>query len=191
MVKSTATYVDYGAFPLERLATRVQREQIEKDLKAAASDAKQTGWVVTMPWEFNQKTTPTRYDQRVISHLITGFVYLGGAHGSHTLDGQTFFVKNGKPVRATLDDLMPAKDSAEYLALLMVPELREKGLEGWEEFQRGIIPKPLLNNFTVDSDSGVTWYFPHYALGAYAEGAYQVTLSWEKLYGRVVKPFAP
>jgi hypothetical protein len=191
MVKSTASFVDYGPLPLQRFATRYQRDQLARDLKVAVKQARETGWVVTMPWDFSQKSTPTRFDRSVISHLVTGVIYLGGAHGSYALDGQTFFLKNGKPVRATLDDLMPGNDSAEFLALLMVPELREQGLVGWEEFQRGVIPKPLLNNFTVDDQEGVTWYFPHYALGAFAEGSYEVTLSWEKLYGRAVRPFAP
>lgn len=193
VLKSQVTYLDFGPTPLGRHATAVLKRRAEMHVREHAVEA-QAMWNDKVmrdrfPFELELRSTPATATNRMISVKTTGMGYLGGAHPHHFLIGETFVLKAGKPADATLKDLINLPNPVEFITPILVDELRAQEMTGFSDFQAGIINPIYLDGFII-TKFGVTWMFPHYSVGAYAEGSREVTIPWSRLDGLIGPVFA-
>lgn len=124
-----------------------------------------------------------RADSQVLSVVESSYSYAGGAHGNSGFDSVNFDVQTGKeiPLEAVI------KDKKKLLKVLE-KELSEKypDLASWSgsmeealQFYDAPLDPEMKMEFTWTLDyDGVTFYFGHYEIAAYAAGLQQVTLSY-------------
>jgi len=125
----------------------------------------------------------------VFSGYLTQFAYTGGAHPN---TNYAFFnlVDTGRgPIPLKLQDtLAPGVRSRDVLDTLVLAEVNEIKAKRKLDLLTSI-PAEYADRFVVEP-AGITWRFEPYVLGAYAEGPYSVTLSWQTLRA-VLNPNGP
>jgi hypothetical protein len=115
--------------------------------------------------------------KHLLSLLETTDWYTGGAHPNYGFAGHTFLQEDGELEVLELADLF-----TENADLSGVTKLVEEDLLGQ---QASFMPEAFngqtlqnLSSFTL-SPRGITFHFAPYAVGSYAEGAYEVTVPFE------------
>jgi hypothetical protein len=141
-----------------------------------------------MPAARRLALTPMRQDcdveilhasPRLISTLVTHYTFTGGAHGTTDYLPLTWTWLDGAPFRMDLPDLFT--DPAAALTAIKAACAEDLASQGASEAKL-LAGKPaeFFHNFAL-SRSGLMLAFAPYAVGAYGEGAYAVTIPWAKL----------
>lgn len=130
-----------------------------------------------------------------ISIAFEGYEYTGGAHGMGYAIGVNYLPRAGRALK--LDDFLDAGGKAALIPLCRASIAAEKRARGVPE---ELIDPSLGDEALSDGIGAITaWTFGEdgarirydaYALGSYAEGAYDCTVSWADLKG-VAKWGAP
>lgn len=148
---------------------------------------KQMGLSETMNWELLRMMHVVFNEHRLFSGYILSYAYTGGAHGLEMQEYIVADLRTGK--RITLGDLF-ADESRPALTRMLTARLRQSaGLS--------VDQKLTENGFFVDEISptanfyvtgeGVGFYFNHYDIAPYSNGATDIFLTFEELQP-VLKP---
>lgn len=123
---------------------------------------------------------------RLVSIVLDGYEYTGGAHGMGYAIGVNYLPEAGRAL--TIDDFLDDRGKAALLPLCRASIAAEKRAR---EVPEELIDSSLGDAALADSISSISaWSFGHdgarihygaYALGAYAEGAYDCAVSWPDL----------
>lgn len=132
--------------------------------------------------------TPIWSDERVLSLLYSSYSYLGGAHGMIDFSSMLFLRREGVFRPARLEELfVPGAPWERPLSDLVVASLREQGASDIEAGTITRFDRASLSTFTV-TPGGIRFYFPPYAVGAYAEGPYEASIPWAELRPHLAPP---
>lgn len=131
----------------------------------------------TVASEVSESATVRRADTRVLSLLLTGYLYKGGTHGMPYNRGFVFDTRTGRQLKLT--DIVTDVN--------LLPELVEKQLDicwGMEMLYEDL---DLKEYFTGNQDeiqwvldyNGITFFFNPYEIAPYASGMQDVLISFE------------
>lgn len=116
---------------------------------------------------------------QLVSLLASQYTFTGGAHGNTDYTSLTFAWLDGAPFRLDLWDLFTNPAAAlKEIATCCAADLARQGAS--EAAKVPGKPVEFFRNFTV-SRNGLSLAFAPYAVGAYAEGAFLVTIPWSRL----------
>lgn len=191
---ATATFpVLGGQSPVYKIANRA----FERRAKAAMSDFKeemrlenQGGIAYRCFLEFR---IDLKFDHpNLVSALARTEIFTGGAHPNHLAEPMNFGLAKDSARSLTLSDLLaPGVDPAMLFAEFVDPRIRAEKLRrgAGEDYDAD----PNLQGLWVLGRESITWVFPHYAVGSYAEGEYDVQIPWAQLRSRLdlSGPLAP
>jgi Protein of unknown function (DUF3298)/Deacetylase PdaC len=130
---------------------------------------------------FNGWTLETKYQihyasKNVLSLLGTRFLYSGGAHPSTDYVVINLRTNGDELLEIGVDDLF--KDDALPVLIQYVSDELKKQDAAWIVDASVILSKTDLRLFTF-SALGMTFYFPPYLVGPYAQGTFEVELPME------------
>ena len=133
-----------------------------------------------MEYSDDYKVNFARVDDQVFSFISSYYGYSGGAHGYYGNDGVNFDVATGEKIK--LSDVISDEDKLLEVLLEKLktdyPELMENE-PGAEENLIGYITGENREYLSwVMMPYGVTFFFNPYALGSYAAGAQEVTITY-------------
>jgi hypothetical protein len=121
------------------------------------------------------------YAPPVVSLALDHFTYSGGAHGMNWTDGLNVRVDGESVSEITLDDCFrPGADYLPALGPLVLTSLKEQEASWVVNGEVTSLEKDGLGSFALGGN-GITFFFAPYAMGSYAEGAYEVTVPWSAL----------
>ncbi len=132
------------------------------------------------PYSFEMKNDVVYTSPSLISTLSTVFWDTGGAHPNTNYTTQNFGMVNGVAKRIGLPELLKTGIRPAQIDDLIIAKLRDAGAE---EAVQGNIPyfsPPQRDRFTINK-SGLTFVFPPYEVGYYAQGSFRAHLTWNEL----------
>jgi hypothetical protein len=178
------SFLNYGTTPLALAANEAQRSVIGRVLREMAKDRRQVEKgdpTYKTPWEVEFSSQSRHFSSDLISLVQTGYAFTGGAHQTNCIEGMVFYVdhRNGAIRRATHKNLLTNWEVRYRVAAQLLMELRDDGASFYGDPPM-TLSEDLMDNFYVTKE-GVTWIFPHYTVGPYAEGARTVFLTWDQL----------
>ncbi len=140
-------------------------EQIDRfvSMRKEAGDLE----TASFPWNLDMKYQTYESDT-IISYLVQGYEYTGGAHGNTFLESFNYDKKTGKRIEVT--DIISSKDSLNIFAALADKELTVEYPEG---------SSGTKENWSIwysDNDS-VTFIFVPYQIASYAVGQQELKIS--------------
>ena len=126
---------------------------------------------------------------QLISFRYDVSTYTGGAHPNSFVKVFNYAVVGGRTRSLTLDNvLLRGKRAADFSKSVLVPALnRAKKERGGDPATT--LNAELWNSFVIHSE-GLTWHFAPYAVGPYAEGGYEIKLTWAQMKG-YINPTGP
>lgn len=140
---------------------------------------------------YTLNTTVTWWEDDAVCILFDTYSYQGGAHPNTRFDTLMMTVEDGEFKEVQLKNVFIRPSEIEKtLSPLIVERLIAKGWANDQPDRRKrVFTAGDLLYFTV-SARGLTVYFEPYAIGAYAEGAFVVTVPWDDLKD-VIDPKGP
>lgn len=121
------------------------------------------------------------YAPPVVSLALEHYTYSGGAHGMNWTDGLNVRVDGESVSEITLDDCFrPGADYLPALNATILANLKEQEASWVVNGEVTALDKDDLSEFALGGN-GITFFFAPYAMGSYAEGAYEVTVPWGAL----------
>ncbi len=130
-------------------------------------------------WTIHAHHTVRYASERLVSLLETIDSYTGGAHGNYGFAGHTFLQKDGKVERLEFQDLFTENADLSPIADFVKNDLATQGASFIPE-DFNVQSLTDLSAFTL-SPKGITFHFGPYAVGSYAEGAYEVIVPFEEV----------
>jgi hypothetical protein len=121
---------------------------------------------------------------QLVSFRYDVSTYTGGAHPNSFTKVFNYGVVNRRVKSLTLSDLLlRGKRATDLTQKVLIPAINRAQKE------RGGDPASALsveqvNAFVIHSQ-GLTWHFSPYELGPYAEGGYEIKLTWEQMKGYI------
>lgn len=182
--EATATYPSFqSTFPVAKLANRVLAREARESIARFNSEALQLlrGDHMKKPEaSYGHDWTPivSLSEPNLISVYCEVYDMMGGAHPNHGYAFYTFGLVNGKARQLKLKDLfLPGTDPRKTVSDLIMPELKSKQA-GWvENGELKQIDAKQAECFVM-TQGGLTFLFEPYSVGSYAEGSYEVKLTY-------------
>lgn len=181
----TASYPVYTS-SIGKVATAGLKAAAQKRVGAFKHEFNQLDAKPEHEYTVDWSVEPKLRRENLLSFLVQCHFYTGGAHPNH--DSETFNYQrvDGKVKRIHLADIMRVRMVPEAFASgIVIPKLKEKGAT---EVQSGAVThltREQADKFYI-TDEGLTWRFDPYEMGSYAEGAIEVTATWDELKGKVI-----
>ncbi|MGN1139629.1 MAG: DUF3298 domain-containing protein [Oliverpabstia sp.] len=171
---------DRDIYPeLENAVARLmdERKESRQELYSEAiQSSKEADPEYRTEYEVSEKVTVRRADTAVLSLLLDGYYYMGGAHGAPYRMGVTFDTETGEKLKLT--DVVTDVEK--------LPELVEEQLDifwGLEVLYEDLDLNEFFDEY-IDSVQwvldyhGITFYFNPYEIAPYASGSQSVTISF-------------
>ena len=181
--EATSTFPQFRAnTALIRYVNTKLRTEAKSDVAAFATDiASVKEWgPKDLTWSYSDTTKLYFYSPtRLISLSQTNSAFTGGAHGNYGTSGRNFalLANTTRPRELKLADFFRAGSSYQArIEGLLTSKLNAREASMVE--RKSV--KNLINNFVVQRD-GLRWFFPPYSVGSYAEGEFEVKLSFSEL----------
>ncbi|MBX7134762.1 MAG: DUF3298 and DUF4163 domain-containing protein [Fimbriimonadaceae bacterium] len=178
-----------GSTPLIRFANAQLAKEARSDfddfVKSAREGAKATQ-KFGMTWEHDQATFIAQANSRIISVYTEAYSFTGGAHPNTFFMTYNFMIVKGKPKQIKLSDLVSDPRLLMNGPVLMELNVAKKSREAGPETS---IDPNVFDRFVLTPTS-ITWIFQPYAVGAYAEGSYEIKLPLSVLKG-YARPDSP
>lgn len=180
--EATSSYpVFAGASEVAHLANAEIAKKARADFDRFVRDSKQEARFgrPANPWGYESKTVVALATDSLVSVYLDRYEYSGGAHPNTFQAPLNFGIVAGRAKRLTLRDVV--KPGTEVTVLQQVVRARlnaAKKTRGGDPVDS--IEKDLGDSFVV-TRAGMTWLFPAYSVGPYAEGSYEVKIPWSDL----------
>jgi hypothetical protein len=128
------------------------------------------------------------YSETLVSLLGKNHEYSGGAHGNFYYQSSNFWIQDNQAILLKLSDLfLPGYKTR--LSNECLKSLREQGASDVVNGDITGFKEEDLSRFSI-TPRGLTVYFDPYAVGAYAQGSFSVTIPYRKLKN-VIDPEGP
>jgi hypothetical protein len=105
--------------------------------------------------------------QTIVSYVVQGYEYTGGAHGNAVVQSFNYSKENGKLLK--IQDVISDDESLETFSLLAQKELTV-------DYAEGVSASPENWSVWYAHDEGVTFVFAPYQIAAYAVGQQEFTI---------------
>lgn len=163
------------AFMDERVRSR---EEIYQEAIIDGAQAYRENPEFTYTYEVEEKVSVRRADTRVLSLMLDGYYYVGGAYGAPYSMGAVFDTRTGEKLE--LEDVVTD--------VSRVPDLVKEQLGNFWEMDMLYEDLDLNKFFAENSDSiqwtldynGITFYFNPYDIAPYASGMQIATISFSE-----------
>ena len=153
------------------------------EYKSFLEDEKKYGTKVD--WNYNDEITykVTANNEQYFSLIVSGYLYLGGAHGEPYRECLTFDAQTGKKLTATKILGLSKKQMNAKVRKLYLDKWDKKGedtgfysayKDGRKELKERLKDMDFSNDFYVKNEKVVFYAYP-YALGPYAAGYISVS----------------
>lgn len=119
------------------------------------------------------------YSETLLSLLGKYYQYTGGAHGNTHYQSKNFWIREDEVILLKLSDLF-LQGYQKRLSQECIRSLREQGAGDVVNGSITELAEKDLRQFSL-TPRGLTVYFAPYAVGAYAEGTFLVTIPYLKL----------
>ncbi len=177
--------LNYGPGILNEWATQGQKNFVKRELDQILNFRKELeadgNMLPTVQWSFNGSFHTKLKTKNVISWEFGGMNYTGGAHPNHMLVGHVLVLQNSQVSKTTYSSLFKKDSWPKVEVLVRSGVMRAKAQRlGKDASTTEKIRYEDLNSFST-SQSGLVFLFPHYVVGAYAEGSYSITVPWTQL----------
>jgi len=168
----------------------------EKNRADADTERKQDPDLFRNPWSYERKyETRSVVDGRYVSIVRADYEYTGGAHPNSSSDTILWDKSAGKRISIrpffteTADNGPAMKAMRQDVIASLKAEKKKRGAEGLDASTIEAIEPKLLKIGPVSltpsteqgKSSGLTFHYPPYAVGPYAEGQYVAFVPWETL----------
>lgn len=187
-LKASASYPTFaGKSPVALLANRTLRSEAAEGLRKFRAQGQRDFKTMPQagPWEYEAKPYITLAEPRLISVYFAISKYMGGAHGGLDYAPYTFGMFEGRVRALKLRDLFRGGDrDAQALSPLLITKL--KAGERASSVKSGEVKTiDMAKVYWSLSRTGITFLFPPYVLGSYAEGPHEVKVRFSELKGRL------
>lgn len=171
-----------GSSPLIRFANAAIAKEARSDfnqfVKYAKEGAKETQ-KFGMTWEHDQSCVVVQATSTLISVYFQAYDFSGGAHPNHYLAPLNFAFVNGRPKQVKLKDLVTnPKQVMDGLVLMKLNQVKRSR----EAAPESALDPDVYDRFVI-TPTALTWMFQPYAVGAYAEGEFEIKVSFNELKG--------
>lgn len=143
-------------------------------------------------YTYERSYAPDGATPRYVSIVRTDFVFTGGAHPNTTMDTLLWDASAQKRIsirpffKETRDDGPTMKALLKLVQAALIKEKKARGTDDGDNAEVKALPAKLIGIGPVslapstekDRSGGLTFHYEPYAVGAYAEGAYVVTVPW-------------
>ncbi|HRI44798.1 MAG TPA: DUF3298 and DUF4163 domain-containing protein [Fimbriimonadaceae bacterium] len=175
----------YPAFSGRGIVLALANGEIAKEARADfgrfVNEAKQEARFgrPTAAWGYEATTVVALATDSLVSVYFDRYSYSGGAHPNTFQLPLNFGLVAGKAKRLKLEDVLKPGSAGVVMSQIVRPRLNAaKGARGGDPIET--IDKDLNNSFVV-TRAGMTWLFPAYSVGPYAEGSYEIKVPWSDL----------
>ncbi len=120
----------------------------------------------SFPWNLDIDYKKSESDT-VVSYLVQGYEYTGGAHGNAFLKSFNFDKKTGKELG--VEDIVASKETFKTLSVLAKKELTV-------EYPEGVDTKPENWSVWYVDDNSITFVFMTYQIAAYVAGQQELKI---------------
>lgn len=158
----------------------VSYKELEESYNASGN-SEENGGNAWMNYEQTSDSKPVFNKGGFLSYGINIYSYTGGAHGMATYIYQVFNLKEMSQVK--LSDIFEDRNLDNIATLIKQALARKTGTNGIAKLEEigydvnAIVP---TENFFV-GDSGITWQYNNYEIGAYTMGSPQVMVDYKDL----------
>jgi len=128
------------------------------------------------------------YSETLVSLLGKNHEYSGGAHGNSYYQSSNFWIQDNQAILLKLSELF-LPGYKRRLSNECLKSLREQGASDVINGDITSFKEEDLSRFSI-TPRGLTVYFDPYAVGAYAEGSFSVTIPYRQLKN-VIDPEGP
>jgi hypothetical protein len=188
-LRASATYPTFtGRGPVVALANRSLRAAAEQGLREfRAQGRRDLGKQPSHPgpWDYEAKPYITLAEPRLISVHFALSEYTGGAHGMLNFDAYTFGLVSGRSRLLKLRDLFRSGErDVKALSPLLIAKLKAGD-------RASLVKSGDVKSIDAGSTQwslsrkAITFLFPPYELGSYAEGPHEVKLLFSELRNRL------
>ncbi|MBL8061340.1 MAG: DUF3298 domain-containing protein [Chthonomonas sp.] len=132
------------------------------------------------PYSFQQSNEVVFYSADLISVLTQIFWDTAGAHPNTSYTTQNFALVNGVPKRIGMTNLLKPGIRPVQIDDLVIAKLRDLGASEVVDNNVMGLNAQQRDRFTI-SQKGLHFIFPPYDMGYYAQGAFEVDLTWAQL----------
>lgn len=139
-----------------------------------------------MPWSISIKANPTLQTKKLLSYAVASEMYMGGAHGMHTVFYNHYDCATG--VMLTIDSLFVwnkenhlAIEKLIYEGLQRMCETDTLGVFHMDDFTFTPDGTHMIDNYLINNES-VTFYFNPYDIAPYSMGGISVEIPSYELY---------
>ncbi|MCK3658865.1 hypothetical protein A4G18_09145 [Pasteurellaceae bacterium Pebbles2] len=164
---------DPNASPKEQFIAQV------KDHYEYALD--QTKNFETFGYEYYESMSYSGQRNYILSFAHSAYIFSGGAHGMNWTNYINIDAEKKSIIR--LNDLVEPKKQDVLKSLLWahyVDRKREQGIEDEAEYDTQFDDLTISEQFYFTSD-GISFVYPPYAIGTYAEGEITLTVNWDEV----------
>ncbi len=134
-----------------------------KSIQAGGAEMPETA---SFPWSLDLDYK--KYEsQAIVSYLVQGYEYTGGAHGNAVVQSFNYSKETGKLLG--IEDIISDADSLDAFSLLAHKELTV-------DYSEGISGVPENWKVWYAHNGGVTFVFPPYQIAAYAVGQQEFSI---------------
>lgn len=120
----------------------------------------------SFPWNLDMKYTKHESDT-IVSYIVQGYEYTGGAHGNTFLESFNYDKKTGE--RITIQDVVSSEDTFNVLAALADKELTI-------EYPEGSNSDPKNWSIWYTENNSITFVFVPYQIASYATGQQELNV---------------
>ena len=162
------------------------KETLHRRFTSYLSDSKAQGRKNTHQW-FLDVHGEVIYQEKFLVLSVSGYEFVGGAHGLPYLDA-VYFPQGSQ-------DSIPQTEifstgAYEMLSRLSRQKLSTQGFDIEDEWMlKGTAPKPENFRLVLPTRAGVEVVFDSYQVGPYAAGTPTVKLKWSEVRGLIRKKF--
>jgi hypothetical protein len=168
-----------------KFATKDMRAAAEKRLGSFKKEFDRLDEIPSHEYSVEWGVEPKFRGEKVLSFLSQCHWFTGGAHPNHDSTTFNYMKVEGKFKRIHFADLMRLRIVPEALASqIVIPKLKAAGASAVTSGSVELLTADQADKFYITKD-GLTWRFDPYEMGSYAEGAYEVSATWEELKGKV------
>ncbi len=176
---------------VQNLNAHVRETTVEAfQVRAAGFQADYNAEIAMNPFEAYRTCSVHFAHDRLVSCLVEGWEYTGGAHGNMYYEVVNFGYVGGSPMLLSPEDLfLPGSDYLRVLSDAGMEQLRRAEAPYVVDGSITRLNEDLLQHFTL-SPKGLRLHFAPYEVGPYAGGPVEVTIPWKEVE-TIIDPDGP